>query len=226
MRQLLALALGLATLGLASTTAAQVTVVEEEQVEEEQVVERGYVRGQGRGIQYGAHLISPIYLLDVTRAGARDPAAYLAVGGGAGVLGRVGWEFPDGFTLEVFGGFAANGIDTRGTDASNILLRTELGAGGRYMFFNETAVVPFVQVGAGIRWWWFDWTDVAVEMSAEPTFAIHGAVGVQIELSPYFGIEGGATIDYAFGHEIFGDGMLAVTPFLGVTLYVYDENDR
>lgn len=209
---------------LASPVSAQVVVVEQEQASA-QIVERGYVRGQGRGIQYGAHLVSPIYVSTVEPARGRP----LDVSAGLGVLGRIGWEFPSGFTLEVFGGLAANGV-TRPPgrdDLSDALLRAELGGGLRYMFFNDTALVPFVQVGASFRWFWFDYLDPANmprSVHAEITGALHGAVGFQIELTPFFGIEAGCAVDYAAWADIFAEpGVVSVMPFLGVTLYVYDE---
>lgn len=217
---------------VASPASAQVTVVEEREVAEEQVVERGYVRGQGRGIQYGAHLISPVYLTDVTRAGRDgfDPADRLRVGPGAGVYGRIGWEFPSGLTLEIFGGFGANGVDTQGlTDVSNVFMRVDVGGGFRYLFFNESALVPFIGIGAQGSWFKFDWSNPDMsgrEVGLSGTLGLHAVLGLQIELSPYFGIEGGCAVDYMFGLDMFGGaGLVALRPFLGVTLYVYDEND-
>lgn len=221
------LALALALSALPSTAAAQVQVVEEDQVPEAQVVERGYVRGQGRGIQYGAHLISPVYLTTVAPPAGGAP---LDVSGGLGLHGRVGWEFPSGFTVEVFGGFAANGVwrpDAFADEMSSAFTRVEVGAGLRYMFINDTAFVPFVQVGASFRWFWFDYVDAANDVQAidaELTGAVHGAVGFQIELSPYFGIELGCAVDYTAWADIFAEpGIVSIMPFAGVTLYVYDE---
>lgn len=221
-----AFVLALTGLSLASTAAAQVVVVEEDQVREEQVVERGYVRGQGRGIQYGAHLVSPVYVTTVSPAGGHA----LDLSGGLGLLGRIGWEFPSGFTIEVFGGFAANGVNRPSLFAdemSSAMMRAEVGGGVRYMFINDTAFVPFVQIGGSFRWFWFDYvsfSNMAESISAELTGAVHGAVGFQIELTPYFGIEAGCAVDYTAWADIFAEpGIVSVMPFLGVTLYVYDE---
>ncbi len=204
---------------------AQVVVVEEEEVGEEVIVERGYVRGVGRGIQYGVHLISPIYLMPMDRGdGVADRLGH---GPGAGLHGRIGWEFPSGFTIEIYGGFALKAVDFvagEAPDRGHVLSQASVGAGLRYMFFNETAVVPFVQVGAGGRWFWFQWTD-GEPVDAQGTIARTGAVGLQIELSPFFGIEAGALVDYTFGMDVFREGFVSITPFLGVTLYLYDEND-
>jgi len=225
MRSFLPVLLSVAACASATRVSAQVVVVEEEDVSEEVIVERGYVHGVGRGIQYGAHVISPIYLMPMDRAGTLSDR--LGYGPGAGLHGRIGWEFPSGFTVEVHGGFAFNAVDSvpgEPTDRSHVLSQADVGLALRYMFFNETAVVPFVQVGAGGRWFWFHWPD-GDDIDAAGAIALTGAVGLQIELSPYFGIEGGALVDYTFGMDIFREGFVSVTPFLGVTLYLYDEDD-
>lgn len=214
-----------AVLASSAHASAQVVVVEEAEVEEGLIAERGYVRGVGRGIQYGAHLVSPIYLMPMDRAGGS--VERLGHGPGAGLHGRVGWEFPSGLSIELYGGFAFNRVDFvagEPADRSHVLSQADIGLGLRYMFFNETAVVPFVQVGAGGRWFWFHWPG-GDEVNAKGAFALTGAVGLQIELSPFFGIEAGALVDYTFGMDLFREGFVSITPFLGVTLYLYDEYD-
>lgn len=201
---------------------AQVTVIEEEEAE---VVERGYVQGQGRGIQYGAHLISPIYVMDMERGGGtREP---LGTSGGGGVRGRIGWEFPSGLSVEVVGGIAFNYVPERPSevaDRSHVLTQGDILVGGRYAFYNETAFVPFIGLGGGLKLFYFSWPDGDVEDPAA-AFTIEATVGAQIELSPFFGIELGANVAYTFGHEHFETGFISVTPFIGLTLYVYDEDE-
>lgn len=215
--------LSLALLAVAHPASAQVQVVEENQAGS-QVVERGYVQGQGRGVQYGAHLVSPILLTDFRRNGG---AERILPGGGLGVRARIGWEFPSGLTAELYGGLAVNGIDTEGmSDRRSTLITGDFGVGARYMFFNETAFVPFLQLGLGLRYYDIEWPSGAEE-DGDPslTLPVHVAVGGQIELSPYFGIELGVMADYAFGLDVLEDGVFVLTPFVGVTLYVYDEDD-
>ncbi len=225
-RHAIGAALALAALLAAPAARAQVQVVEEGPATESQVVERGYLRGQGRGVQYGAQLTSPIYVSPVTPGGAG--AQPVGVGAGAGVLGRVGWEFPSGFTVDLLGGIAANGVNTQGhMMMSNVLTRVDVGLAGRYMFFNETAFVPFLQLGATIRWHFFDYIDSANTVqhgTSQLTLALQGGVGFQIELSPFFGIEAGCLVEWAApGRTFQGPGYFSVLPFAGVTLYVYDE---
>src|SRR5690606_18914111 len=95
------------------------------------------------------------------------------------------------------------------------------------MFFNDTAFVPFLQVGASRRWVWFDYLDFANmprTVDGELTVAVHGVVGFQTELSPYFVIEACCAVDYTAWADTFAEpGLVSIMPFLGVTLYVYDE---
>src|SRR5690606_32342763 len=137
----------------ASPALAQVQVVEQREAEE-QVVERGYVRGQGRGVQYGAHFVSPVYVTRVLapNRGILTAPTPIGVDGGLGIQARAGWEFPSGFTLEVQGGLAVNAVPDADLDMSNAFTRAELGLAARYMFFNDTAFVPFVEVGGALRW--------------------------------------------------------------------------
>ncbi len=221
MRHITALVLVLAVL-TPSRGSAQVTVVEESEVE---VVERGYVQGVGRGIQYGAHITSPIYVTPIQRGGgSRD---LLGMNAGGGVRARIGWEFPSGLSIEVYGGLAFNGVsEVLGEDPmrSHVLTQGNLNLGLRYSFFNETAFVPFIQAAGGARFLYFTWPNGDEESPVTAAVA-SAAVGAQIELSPFFGIELGALVDYVFGMDAFETGFLSVTPFVGVTLYVYDEND-
>lgn len=213
-------------LTVGARASAQVVVVEEEEAEE-RIVERGYVQGVGRGIQYGAHLSSPVYVTAMKRPAHAPRRASMPSGPGAGVRARIGWEFPSGLTVELLGGLAFNALDSvvgEVPDRSHVLGQADVGLGARYMFFNETAFVPFVQIGVGGRWFWFQWP-TGEEVETGGTIALSGAVGFQIELSPFFGLEAGCLVDYHIGFDAFHDGLLGVTPFLGVTLYVYDETD-
>src|SRR5262245_53370777 len=58
-----------------------------------------YGAQQGRGIEYGGHLVVPVWL---TEDLINNP--------GIGFQGRVGWEFAGGFTAELIVGFMTNGL--------------------------------------------------------------------------------------------------------------------
>lgn len=201
---------------------AQVEVVEEEEPDRE--VERGQVAEQGRGLQYGAHLLTPIYLTDVRRAGPGPTLPLVNPGGG--VLARVGWELPAGFSVELQGGVAFNYVDQVADAPSHVLTAVDLRAAARYAFLNPSAFVPFVQLGVGARLFWGDWPDDTANLAAAVVAALHGGVGAQIELTPYFGLELGVLVDYLFAHDLFHEpGIVGLTPFAGVSLYLQDEDD-
>ncbi len=173
----------------------------------------------GRGFQYGAHLVSPIYVTTVRRA----DEVVLSPNVGFGILARLGWELPAGFSVELVGGFAMNGVDTMGRTTSSVLTRTELGGALRYLIFNDSPVVPFVQAGGMLRWFFFQWSD-GIPAEARLTGALVGAFGAQFEVAPYFAIEAGVAVEYTFESDLFAEGLFGVLPFLGVTLYVYDSS--
>src|SRR5690606_35410260 len=146
----------------------------------------------------------PLYVTSVlAHNGETTPGTPVWVDGGLGVHARVGWEFPSGFTLEVQGGLAVNVVPDADHEASNAFTRAELGLAARYMFFNDTAFVPFVEVGGALPWFFFEWLNQRDEIVSAGnrenlTGAIKGEIGAQIELAPYFGIELGCAVDYTF----------------------------
>ncbi len=46
---------------------------------------------------------------------------------------------------------------------------------------------------------------------------------MQIELTPYFGTEVDCAVDYGVAGPLFAEGLLAIVPVAGVTLYTTDE---
>lgn len=185
-----------------------------------------YEQGMGRGLSYGAYLLSPIHATPVERGGgSREP---LGPGAGVGVQVRVGYELPDGFQLELYGGFAFNEIASVPMEdpmRSHVLTHGDVGFGLRYNLLTGTPFIPFARLGAGTRLMFFTWgSDGQAEEFV--TAALDGALGLQIEVAPFFGVEVGALVEYAFGLDALEAGVVLVTPFAGVTLYLYDESDR
>lgn len=183
-----------------------------------------YRRGMGRGLVYGTSLIAPIYVTSVDRAGGGET---LSPGAGAGLHLRLGWEFPDGFTLELYGGIAFTQVarvSTEPSDRSHVWTQGDWALGVRYDLFNDTPLVPFARVGAGFRLLYFTWGS-GDEARPLASIMTGGTLGVHLELAPYFGIELGVSVDYTFSIEGFDAGFLAVTPFAGVSLFLFDEND-
>jgi hypothetical protein len=197
--------------------AQPVPVVEEESAE------------TGRGVQYGLHVVVPIYLLN-------HDGMDLNVGIGA--QGRIGWEFGSGLSTELSIGVMYNGARDGTYDETLAgapvtvtwegygLTTIWIGLGLRYAFLNPTAFVPFIGAGLMLPIWSNAFRNAAGGVTSEGdavvSFGFNGLVGVQLEVSTQVGIEVGAQINYAIApgwDQIYAAPELWLTPFAGVTLY-------
>lgn len=169
---------------------------------------------QGRGIQYGAHLIVPIWLSDP--AGGNGES----VDPGIGVQGRLGWEFPSGWSAEFDLGVMVNrvtfdsslGLSDRQLDA------VWLGAGLRYSLLNRTAWVPFLGVGLQLTGWGDDLCGGS-SCSRKWTIGANGIVGLVLEVSQFLGLEVGVQVMASSEGEVFKGVQIIVSPLAGITLY-------
>ncbi len=166
---------------------------------------------QGRGIEYGAHLLVPVWLTD---EGALNP--------GFGIQGRIGWEFGGGFSTEINLGAMFNGYKDFDATLSNVWL----GGGARYAFLNPSAFVPFVGAGLKLNFWGACavvdtgvGTETICSDERELTLGLNATVGAAYEIGPYFAIEFGANVDLTFPGDVFEESELYVSPFVGGTLY-------
>ncbi len=184
----------------------------------------------GRGIQYGAHLVVPIFVLQ-----HQD----MDLNVGIGVQGRIGWEFGSGLSAELSLGIMYNGardgaydeVDSAGTPVTVSwegygLTTIWVGLGIRYAFLNPTAVVPFIGAGILVPIWSNAFRTsagtVASEGDAVVSFGFDGVVGVQLEVSNNVGIEAGVQLNYTFAptwDQIYASPEMWLSPFVGVTLY-------
>ncbi|MBK8171951.1 MAG: hypothetical protein IPK60_16620 [Sandaracinaceae bacterium] len=177
---------------------------------EEAPVERG-----GRGIEYGAHLVVPIF--------AQSPfgdRGTLGLSPGIGLQGRVGWEFAGGFTTELNLGVMYNNVTGVDSSVTSSLTNVWVGAGARYSFLNASALVPFIGLGIAVNFWQSQLDDgfVSVMSDTEAGFAMNALAGFAYELSPELALELGVQANYAFPtasleHSVY------ISPFLGGTLY-------
>jgi hypothetical protein len=184
---------------------------------------------QGRGIEYGAHLLVPIFLTNpVTRVRVDDATTRegdVDAGLGLGIHGRIGWEFGAGFSIEAnVGGLFSTVSGTIVDDGSSFdpqltLLSFWLGAGARFAILNPSAFVPFVGVGAGVHFWDFCKDGDSTCESNSISVAVNGVVGFAYEISPFAAIEAGLQTNVAFPGDAFTETEVYLMPFAGGTLY-------
>lgn len=188
---------------------------------------------QGRGLEYGAHLLVPIFLSNPV-ADITDTVTGTRVGGadagfGLGGQFRVGWEFGSGLTVELNLGGAFNGMTGELADSgiaveldSNLLMGW-FGAGVRYAFINPSALVPFV--GGGISVYAVDFCSTETSACSSDatgfnaTFSANVLAGIIYEISPFVGLEAGVQGTVVFSNDVFVETELLLSPFVGVTLY-------
>lgn len=192
----------------------QVQVVEQSQLTQPQPV--APTERVGRGLEYGAHLVIPVWLTN----------DFYELGVGVGFQGRVGWEF-GAFTLEGNLGYMASPVNG---DWDLLISDLWLGGGARYSFFNPSALVPFVGVGVALNVWTSSYSDVygtVTSSDSEVTLGFNGLVGLAYEISVDAAIEIGAQVNYTLAGQTFFcdvggscEGQLWLTPFAGVTLYL------
>ena len=167
---------------------------------------------EGRGIEYGGHLVVPIWLTDDTSS----------ISPGIGIQGRIGWEFPGGLTLEGNIGVMANPISNDAMRLDGTRTNVWLGVGARFAFLNASAFVPFVGAGVKLNIWQFTACDAVscADSDSEINLGANALVGAAYELSPFLAIEFGVEINAVFpADKFFGETELYLSPFLGGTLY-------
>lgn len=186
-------------------------VAPQQQVAEAPPDERG-----GRGIEYGLHLLVPIF----ARTPFADSAPGLKLSPGIGLQGRVGWEFPGGLTTELNLGVMYNSVtDGSGFDTSVSLTNVWIGAGLRYSFLNASALVPFVGAGLAVNFWQAQSDFTGTTSDTEAGLGLNALFGFAYEVSPELAIELGAQANYAFATARSVEHSVYFSPFVGGTLY-------
>lgn len=159
---------------------------------------------EGRGVQYGAHLVVPFWVTNAVPGDNLRP--------GVGVQGRIGWEFPRGLSAELIVGYMWNRVQVRdGPDPD--LEDIWVGVGGRYAFLNPTAFVPFVGVGAQVNFWRTGADRI------EDTFGFNATVGGIFEVSEKAALEVGIIANLSTEGDQFNGPEAYLSPFAGGTLY-------
>jgi hypothetical protein len=179
---------------------------------------------QGRGIEYGAYLMVPIFM-------TTPHENTTSVEPGLGLVGRIGWEFGGGLTLEgMIGGHVNNAtiVDRDDAELTNTFTNVFVGGGIRYSFLNPSALVPFLGAGLQLNLWGASLDIEGDSIPQENDYVALGAsavAGLAYEVSADLAIEGGLRADFTtlprnpFGTSVFDRGQLMLSPFLGATLY-------
>lgn len=167
----------------------------------------------GRGVQYGLHVVVPVYLTKATAA-TRYDAERLSPG--IGLQGRGGWEFPGGWSTELTVGVSRNAYsETSDRGVGNLWLS----AGLRYTFMNPTALLPFVGSALQLNLW-SDCDEVACAGDAA---SVGGQVnaGLMFEISRWFALEAGLAANLAGPGNFprFDGWQFFLWPMVGVTLF-------
>jgi hypothetical protein len=186
-----------------------VTEVQDPNQPQVQVVEQeeSYAQ-QGRGLQYGASLIFPIWLSDL--GDQFNP--------GVGIAGRIGWEIGGGLSLELGGGITWNGTKSDFADAA--LLDLFLQVGARYAILNPSRFLPFFQAGIGLNFWNYCEAGICSDYS-EITFGLFGGAGLIYEINMNAALELGLNFQWSAEGDVFAGfgSQFALSPFVGITLY-------
>ncbi len=159
---------------------------------------------QGRGLQYGGTLFSPIFVSEV-----RD-----VLYPGIGIHGRVGFEFGHGFSLE--GGIGAQWNPDR--DGFGNLTNVFFTGGLRYAFLNPSALVPFLHAEVMVNLWDYC-SEFGCSGYSSVTAGFQGGGGLIWEINRDAALEVGANIAASSPGNTFFDWQAWVSPFIGITLY-------
>lgn len=180
---------------------------------------------QGRGIEYGLHLVVPIFVAQSNEIELKP---------GFGLQGRVGWEFPSGLTPELSLGVMYNTSDGGLTRDLFVieeysLLNVWVSAGARWAWLNPSAFVPFIGAALALNIWsdaqredGLGGTDGGAADKGVITIGVIGTLGVAFEVNPWIAIEAGAQFHYTASpklDDIAAEPKAWLSPFAGATLY-------
>jgi hypothetical protein len=176
---------------------------------------------QGRGIEYGAHLVVPIWLTKADfESGSLPGDDPLRLDPGVGIQGRVGWEFAGGLSTELFLGYSSNRFEANEAER---LTNLWVGAGMRYSFLNPSAFVPFIGASAQINFWSAcagdPKRDVEVCVDSEASVGVNASFGLIFEATRNIGLEVGAVVHTDVAIDVFDRFEAYVAPFAGATFY-------
>jgi len=159
----------------------------------------------GRGIQYGGHILVPVWLGD-----AAD-----AYNIGVGVHLRVGYELGAGLSFEGGVGLNSNKYKAFDDNLNNLFLT----GGARYAILNPSALVPFLQGGVQANLWKTCAAKGNCSDNREFTIGYYIGTGLVFELNVNAALELGANFHGTTKGDVFDSSRFWISPFAGITLY-------
>lgn len=160
---------------------------------------------EGRGFAWGGLVVVPVPLGELRYVEAAAPAPYYAPG--AGVLGRLGWELPEGLGL-----YATFAVQAFAVEAQPAMQRYRGGLELRWTIETGSAVLPFVGVGGAVEFF-------SRSGALGTTGGLFGGGGVAFAVAPWAQVEMGVELSAVFPGAAFVDTIWLLTPALGGTFF-------
>jgi hypothetical protein len=160
---------------------------------------------EGRGFAWGGLVVVPVPLGEVRYVEEPVPVPYYAPG--AGVLGRLGWELPEGLGL-----YATFSVQAFAVEAQAALQRYRGGLELRWTIDTGSAALPFLSAGGAVEFF-------SRDGALGTTGGISGGAGVAFAVAPWAQVEMGIELSVAFPGAAFVDTFWLLTPALGGTFF-------
>lgn len=159
----------------------------------------------GRGFTWGGSAVIPLLLGDVRYASSDAPVPFYSPGGG--VMGRIGYELPYGFSA-----LAIVSVEAFSVEAQKALILYRGGLELRWTVDTASAALPFVGVGG-------DLVLLSIGPSLDTTGGVHANAGIAFAVAWWAQVEVALAFDVIFPGVAFRDTVLALVPSVGGSFF-------
>jgi hypothetical protein len=160
---------------------------------------------EGRGFSWGGLVVVPVPLGELRYV--EDPVAVPYYAPGAGVLGRLGWELPEGLGL-----YATFAVEAFAVEAQPALQRYRGGLELRWTIDTGSAALPFLSAGGAVEFF-------SRDGALGTTGGAAASAGVAFAVAPWAQVELGLELSVAFPGAAFVDTLWLLAPALGGTFF-------